>query len=124
MPAWVLMVLSIITLGPGRELMPIRRNRQRAAQQRMELERWWGEFLEVVSSCRNPSKVGVRKMGRYQSLIPAGTGRPKFEDAAGYWQRLCAFCATPLEARPVSGSGASISPESQWPCEGRIRGRK
>ena len=47
----------------------------------------------------------VRDMYLYQSLMPAGAGIPRYEKAAGCWQRSFAVCATPLDSSAVSGFG-------------------
>ena len=34
----------------------------------------------AAGRCRNPSRIGVRDMRSYQSLIPAGAGTPRYDN--------------------------------------------
>ena len=34
----------------------------------------------VAGRCRNSSRIGVRDMRSYQSLMPAGAGTPRYEN--------------------------------------------
>ena len=61
----------------------------------------------VAGRCRNPSRIGVRDMCSYQSLMPVGAGTPRYENW-GCWLVEVSWVSLvpPLDSGPVSGYGA------------------
>ena len=58
--------------------------------------------------------------------MPAAAGTARYENGAGWLETIgCHLCrASTPGFRPGFGVRGTLSPESTWPCEGRIREMK
>ena len=53
------------------------------------------EVVGIACTYRNLSRIGVRDMLSYQSLMPAVAGTPRYEMRPGRWRSLSVMGATP-----------------------------